>query len=339
MLQTDLWIEALVGITLLLIVGYGIKQTACLIEKHSHGSVQKKLYQIVRLPLKVLLWFIGITYIIDIVGHRIGFWVAVDYIQLLRRAVVVGCIAWLLFRWKDELQKSILSSPTRKIDPTTLQMLGRLSTIAIVILSALIVLQIFGFNIAPLLAFGSIGAASLGFASKDVMANLCSSVMLQISRPFVVGDEILLPEKNLQGHIEEIGWFKTLIRDKEKRSVYLPNNLFATTLVVNISRMTHRRIRHILKLPLEAQDQIQKVIADIHSLLKQSTKIDHRLPCTVHFHTFGEYSLELEIEAYSMEIDIHSFHAFQEQLLLDIFTILKTHQISPAIPSFKLLQG
>ena len=81
-------------------------------------------------------------------------------------------------------------------------------------------------HIAPLLAFGSIGAASLGFAGKDVIANFCSGLMLHITRPFVIGDEIMLPEKNLEGNIEEIGWFKTSIRDKEKRAVYLPNNFF-----------------------------------------------------------------------------------------------------------------
>jgi small-conductance mechanosensitive channel len=79
-------------------------------------------------------------------------------------------------------------------------MVGKLATVAVGVLSGLIILQIFGVNIAPLLAFGSIGAASIGFAGKDVMANFCSGIMLHITRPFIIGDQIYLPEKNLEGH-------------------------------------------------------------------------------------------------------------------------------------------
>ena len=126
------------------------------------------------------------------------------YLGALRKTAVIACAAWFFFRWKNEIEESLLADPTKKVDITTVRMVGRLVSLGLGVITGLVIMQLFGVNTAPLLAFGSIGAASIGFAGKDVMANFCSGIMLQITRPFVRGDLIFLPEKHLEGHIEDI---------------------------------------------------------------------------------------------------------------------------------------
>ncbi len=193
-------------------------------------------------------------------------------------------------------------------------------------------MQTFGVDVGPLLAFGSIGAAAVGFAGKDVIANFCSGLMLQITRPFIEGDQISLPEKQLEGHIEEIGWFRTTIRDKDKQSVYLPNNCFSTHIVVNVSRLTHRHFKQTIKIPLEAVGKVDGAIAKMKETILQAWEVDQALSVHVFLKTFGDYACEIEIEFYSKVIDQAVFNQFQQALLLKLKADLATMDVPIALP-------
>jgi MscS family membrane protein len=331
------WIEALLGVVALIAAQYGVKK---FLRRKAYGETEgwkSRIGKIVQPPLTLLLWIVGIFYLVHVIGDRMGFAVVIGYIDALRKAGVVICFVWLFFRWKADFEKVLIADPHKKIDLTTVRMIGRLATIAAGVITGLIILQIFGVNTAPLLAFGSIGAASIGFAGKDVIANFCSGIMLHVTRPFVTGDAIYLPEKALEGYIEEIGWFRTSIRDKEKRAVYLPNNFFSTMLVINISRMTHRRFKQTLKIPFTQADKVELFISKVRDLLQSDPQIDQTQPMFVYLNKFIDHTCEVEIEAYSTIVDQEMFNRHQQQFLLKIQEILHREAIPLAIPTISVL--
>lgn len=329
------WIEALLGFVALAAIQYGIKKIISRAEKLNKEGWKARVGKIFRPPLSTLLWVLAALYAIDVIGDQVGFSIAVRYLGALRKTAVVGSSAWIFFRWKNEFEHALLTSHSTRVDLTTIKVVGRLATIGASIITGLIILQIFGVNIAPLLAFGSIGAASLGFASKDVIANFCSGIMLYVTRPFVIGDQIYLPEKDLEGKIEEIGWFRTSIRDKEKRAVYLPNNFFSTLIVVNISRMTHRRIKHLLKIGFKDVKKISEIVDEMRKHLERCPHIDQQAPLQVFLKSFGDYACEIEIEAYSTVIDQAEFNQLQHQILLELESILKGMGVTLALPAYQ----
>ncbi|MBP7075335.1 MAG: mechanosensitive ion channel [Rhabdochlamydiaceae bacterium] len=326
------WVEGLLGIGALLIIQYGVKIAIKHAEKKNRHGWKTRLGKIFRLPLSVLIWVLGAVYLIDVASEHISFSIAVKYLDAIRKTAVIGTITWIFYRWKKEVELSFLAQKVKRVDSTTVHMVGKLATVAVGVLSGLIILQIFGVNIAPLLAFGSIGAASIGFAGKDVMANFCSGIMLHITRPFIIGDQIYLPEKNLEGHIEEIGWFRTSIRDKEKRPVYLPNNFFSTMLLINISRMSHRRIKQVLKIGFENINKVSEIVEKMKDHLLKTPQIDTHYPVHVFLKSFGEYACEIEIEAYSTITDQEAFNKFQHRVLLELQAILQEADVPLAIP-------
>lgn len=341
-MSTYLWIlEAAIGVSAVIGLQFLLRKIFRLIYRikasHPHDW-RHQLDKIIQPPMILILWVFGISYVLDVVGVHLGLKVITVYLSSLRKIVFVGAFAWLFFRWKSEYQKSLLANPLKKVDLATVEVVGRLSTIGILILTGLIILQTLGVDTAPLLAFGSIGAASIGFAGKDVMANFCSGMMLYITRPFVVGDQILLPEKNLEGHIEEIGWFRTSIRDKEKRAVYFPNNFFSTMLVINISRMTHRQIKQTIQINFEDAGKIADLTAKIREQVLSHPTIDKTLPVYVHFLTFGGHGCDIGVEAYSTETDQGRFNTIQQQLLLKIQETIVGYGIEIAIPKSLLIQ-
>lgn len=343
-MESYLWIfEVVIGLGVVVGLQYILKKIFNLIRKRKEPKAhdwRHQLDQIVQPPLTLMLWVFGFVYVIDVIGGQFNLRpVFINYLYSFRKAVFIGSAAWVFFRWKTEYQKFLLEEHGRRIDVATIEIVGRLSTVAIVVLAGLIMLQTLGINTAPLLAFGSIGAASIGFAGKDVIANFCSGMMLHITRPFIVGDQIFLPEKNLEGQIEEIGWFRTSMRDKDKRPVYLPNNFFSTMLVVNISRMSHQHILQTIQIEFEDAARIPELVTKIREEVLTHPTIDAELPINVHLLAFTSYGCEIAINAFSTETDQVRFNFIRETLLLKIQKVLADRAIKMALPKSLLLKG
>ena len=329
-MRYDWLIEALIGVGVILTLQYGVRKI--LSRRKKAEGWHQNLVAILQPPLMVLIWVLLLLFFIDAIAGSIGFDVAAQYLSAIRKTAVVGCLAWAFFRWKKEFERALTHQPVKKIDGATIRVMSRLVSIIVGVLTGLITLQIFGVDTAPLLAFGSIGAASVGFAGKDVMANFCSGIMLQISRPFVEGDQIFLPEKKLEGHIEEIGWFRTTLRDKDKYVVYLPNNWFSTNFVVNISRLTHRHFKQTIKVPLNVAHQVPEAMEKIRKTISQIPEIDRSLPIHVFLKSLGDYACEIDVEVYSTITNLEQFNRFHQMLLLRIQDDLASLEIPVAVP-------
>jgi MscS family membrane protein len=108
--------------------------------------------------------------------------------------------------------------------------------------------------------------------------------------------------------------------------------------IVNISRMTHKRLKQTLKLPLNAIEKISHVVPNIREAITRFSTIDHHLPVHVYLKTFGDYACEIEIEAYSTLIDNEEFNKFQQEILLKIQSLLAEKEIPFAVPTMSWKQ-
>jgi len=131
---------------------------------------------------------------------------------------------------------------------------------------------------------------------------------------------------------------RTLLRDKEKRSVYLPNNFFSTLLLVNISRMTHRRIKQLIKLPFSDIGKLSEATVRMKAYLENSPHIDLHYPVHVSLRAFGDSACEIDIDTYSTITDLKRFNQFQQEVLLDLATLLREQHVEFAIPELSIKQ-
>ncbi len=320
-----LWFfEIIVGILVLVAVNFVFKK----IVKHvRHRSLsvshdwKEKIDEVLFLPFQILLWILGGTLVIEILGRRFDFSFFENYINAFRSTGFVLCLAWVLLRWKSVVQKNFLNKEHhhKKIHTGFVYAAGRILSMMIVVISLMIVLQIWGLNIGPLIAFGGIGAAAIGFASKDVIANFCSGLMLHINRPFMIGDSISLPEQNLEGSVEEIGWSLTTVRDKEKRSVYLPNSIFSHAQVINASRMTHRRIEEKFGVRYEDFLRIPELVDKLKIAIANHPDIDAHLPVLVVLNGLNQFTLDLYIDIYTLQTRYDKYLTVKQEILMLIY--------------------
>jgi len=339
----ELWImEIVIGILLFILANYGLKKGIKYLRRRLHfisHDWKDRLDQIIYLPLHFFLWVVAIIFVLDVIAHRFSLTAAQEFTTPVRAVALIICLTWIILRWKNEIQQVFIAKRQHRkgMDPGLVHALNRLSTIVILVIAALIILQVLGLNIMPLVAFGGIGAAAIGFAAKDVIANFFGGFMLYLNRPFMVGDFIILNDKKIEGHVEEIGWYLTAIRDKEKRPVYLPNSIFASQLVINASRMSHRRIREKVSVSYGDFSKLKQLIQDIHLFLKQHASIDINLPLLTFFEGYREFSLDIVIDAYCLETREDEFLKVKQDILFQIGSMIETHKATMPFPTMTIL--
>ena len=68
--------------------------------------------------------------------------------------------------------------------------LGRLASLVVFLVLAFTVLETAGVQIGPALGALGVGGIAVAFAAQDILAKLLAGLMMQVRRPFRIGDQI-----------------------------------------------------------------------------------------------------------------------------------------------------
>jgi small-conductance mechanosensitive channel len=102
----------------------------------------------------------------------------------------------------------------------------------IIIIGFLIVLNVLGVSITPLITALGVGGLAVALALQDTLANLFSGIHVLMERSIRVGDFIKL-ETGQEGYVDDITWRTTRIRMLPNNMVVIPNSKLAQSIVTN----------------------------------------------------------------------------------------------------------
>ena len=210
-------------------------------------------------------------------------------------------------------------------DRTSAKIISRVLKIIIFLTVVLLFGEHFGMSLSGLMTFGGIGGIAVGFASKDVLSNFFSGVMLFFERPFNIGDWINSPDRKIEGVVKEIGWRSTKIMTFENRPLYVPNSLFSSISVENPGRMTNRRIDTQIGLRYEDSSVMGVVVNDIRTMLQNNPKIDQTQTLLVYFDAFADSSLNIMIYCFTKTVKWAEWLEAQQEVYLKIIEIVHSH--------------
>lgn len=139
--------------------------------------------------------------------------------------IIAGLLVFAIFYTIARLSKGLFWFATRrtKLDSRLRILFSRLISICLMILGIFTAFSI----VIPSFSFGNIiagfGLTSviIGFATKDIINNLLSGVMILWHKPFDIGDYIFIG--NNQGKVEYIGARATTIRKDDGEIILIPN--------------------------------------------------------------------------------------------------------------------
>lgn len=124
--------------------------------------------------------------------------------------------------------------------------LGRLAQLIVVVVGLLVSLSIVipTFRAGDLIQLLGISGVAIGFAFRDILQNFLAGILLLLTHPFRIGDQISV--KNYEGTVEDIQTRATLLRTYDGRRVVIPNaSLFTESVLVNTA-YARRRSEHEL---------------------------------------------------------------------------------------------
>lgn len=288
-----------------------------------------------RRPITAVAWLIGLAFAARIVqGESAAAWYEV--IVPVRTIGVIACITWFLLSFIRNVQDGVMAAREARgegVDRTTVDAIGKLMRVSVLITAVLVGLQSLGFSVSGVLAFGGIGGIAVGFAAKDLLANFFGGLMVYLDRPFVVGEWIRSPDKAIEGTVEDIGWRLTRIRTFDKRPLYVPNAVFAQIAVENASRMTHRRINEIVGVRYDDVAVVAPLVADIKTMLQEHPGIDHTQTLIVNFVQFAASSLDIMVYTFTHTTNWVEFHAVKQDVMLKIADLVARHGAEIAFPT------
>ncbi|MBA3957278.1 MAG: mechanosensitive ion channel family protein [Parachlamydiaceae bacterium] len=292
-------------------------------------------FQAIYLPVSVYTWFFAFVYALNmILSHIFSDWT----FDRIDRVFIVGAIlaiAWFVMRWKKALIRLSISKSKRHElawDRGRIDVIDKLGTIFVLFMTILLLMEVTDRSMNTLIAFGGIGGLALAIASQEIIGNFFGGFMIYMTHPFSVGDWVKVPSQNIEGHVEEIGWYMTRIRTFAKRPIYVPNSTFAKSVVETPSRMSNRQLKETIGLRYRDVPVIKEVISDLKQMLKVHPGIDQGLPVLVHLEGFS-HALEVTISIYTIATDTETYSDVKQDVLLKVIEVLEKHHAEMASPT------
>lgn len=159
-----------------------------------------------------------------------------NYVLILIPNLIVASVVFGLFMLLAHgLRKLALRlSEERKRHRNLGIVMGRLAYGTTIILGSLVALTILfpSFSPADMLGALGIGGIVIGFAFRDITQNFLAGILLLLTEPFRIQDQIVY--KAFEGTVEDIQIRATTIRTYDGRRVVIPNaELFTNAVTVN----------------------------------------------------------------------------------------------------------
>jgi small conductance mechanosensitive channel len=134
-------------------------------------------------------------------------------------AIIILTIGVLLARWIGNFTDRRLE--TRVKEPPMRLLMVRAVRVIVLILTLLVALDKFGFQVAPLVAAVGVAGLGVGFALQGVLANVIAGLSIIFTKPYRVGEYIEL--LGVHGQVATIELFSTTLVHLDQSRVVIPN--------------------------------------------------------------------------------------------------------------------
>jgi len=286
--------------------------------------------------LKGPLSFVFVT-----IGVRLFFallFIETDFISNVIDMMIVFNLFWAIYALIHALRGAVYHF-TERFNPELSHEMGNfiLTLIRGIVLFVGLgsILQVWGINVAGLVAGLGIGGLAFALAAKDTAANLFGSIALLLDKSIRIGEWIRID--GVEGTVEDIGMRTTKIRSFGKSLITLPNQVIANSPIENFSRRGVRRIKMTIGVTYStSSQQMEKILVDIQTMLRNHKNIAQKETMLVNFTAFGDSSLNILIYTFSNTSNWEKYMDIKEDVNLKIMKIIEENGSDFAFPSQSL---
>lgn len=180
--------------------------------------------------------------------------------------VVIAAIVLVLFLFIATWVKKLINRVGRRsgLSQSASILMGRLSRWLVIFFGILIALSIVipSFDPGQLIQLLGISSIAIGFAFRDIAQNFLAGILILLTQPFKIGDQIIVGD--YEGTVTEIETRATIIKTYDGRRVVIPNaDLFTDSVTVNTAHQS-RRTEYDVGIGYEDDiDQARQIMLDV----------------------------------------------------------------------------
>lgn len=327
----EIW--QLVMLMFLVIIGYFAAYASTfalmkIVQKNKRFN-QQRLQKFIVGPLRFLIVIIFVRSMFDMISPSLmarAVFGAKTFIIIAILWVLLGVVDFIMYRLASRMKKNGQNDAIVLLKPisTTIK-------IVLVVIAIISWMDNLGFQVTALIAGLGVGGIAVALAAQKSLENLIGSIIIYTSQPVRVGD--FCKFGTTLGTVEEIGLRATQLRTLSRSVVHIPNALFASCEIENLTQRD--KILYRTRLRLSYKDtpaQVKSVLTKIRELIDSHEFIDEG-NSRVRFLEFGEYAQELELYVYIKTRDFAEYLEHREDINLKINDIVELVGVELVVPT------
>ncbi len=249
------------------------------------------------------------------------------------RGITIVAVFWMLLRGigmaQDHLARMAWASD-RTNAQTIVPLIGRSLRLGLGLVALLVVFSELGYPATTLLAGLGIGGIVVALAAQKTVENLFGSVTLAADRVMRVGDWVKF--EDVQGTVERIGLRSTHVRTLDRTVIKVPNGRLADLRIESFGERDRIRFFTTIRLVYgSTATQVRTVIRDIEALLTSHPRT-WREGIAVRLVTLGDYSFDINVNAWFATTNFGEFEVIRQDVLLAIMEIVERAGTRLAVP-------
>jgi len=154
-------------------------------------------------------------------------------------AIIILTVGVFLARWIGNVSNRWLESRVK--EPPMRLLMVRAIRILVILLTLLVALDKFGFQIAPLVAAVGVAGVGVGFAFQGVLGNIVAGLSIIFTKPYRVGEYIEL--LNVHGQVVTIELFSTTLVQLDQSRVVIPNRRIVGEILHNYGTIRQLQLK------------------------------------------------------------------------------------------------
>lgn len=152
---------------------------------------------------------------------------------------------------------------------------------------------VFKRDITALVATGGASLMILGLALRDVLLALFTGILLNVEKPFRVGDMVRINDRIL-GKVERITWRTTVVQTPNNETVYIPNLSLSSAVILNMAQPDMRSKRSV-ELLIRYDTSVDSAERILYAAALGAPGVTHVVPPTVFARKLERYGVVYEV--------------------------------------------
>lgn len=252
----------------------------------------------------------------------------------LVRSLIAFTLFWAFYRVVEPMSAYAVRLE-RVFTPAMVEWLVKAIKFGFIFIGAATILEIWGIQVAPLLAGLGLFGVAVALGAQDLFKNLIAGLLIIAEKRYNQGDWVLV-DGVVEGTVESIGFRSTLVRRFDKAPVYVPNTKLSDNAVTNFTKMTHRRIYWKIGVEYSTSvDQLRQIRDGIEGYITGHDEFAQppEVPLFVRIDAFNDSSIDIMVYCFTKTTVWGEWLEIKERLALAIKDVVEGAGSGFAFPS------